>query len=128
MTSKTQSSQNNTSKRQKLKALQTNDLNKLPQQPRIKSAAQRAKAYILQSGLGSGKQKPKDLLDPSLDLDSPEVKFGRSLASSDANGRHKSVNKLKFYLKARCDTTNENGGFSELDFMKLWKVSFIVLK
>lgn len=117
-------------KRQKLKVLQNNDLNKTPQQPRIKSAAQRAKTYIMQSGLGlhhpdknNNKNKPQQLLDPKLDLDSPEMKFGRSLASSEASGRHKSVNKLKFYLKARCDIANEHGGFSELDLMKLWKVS-----
>ena len=51
------------SKRQKLKSLQSNDLNKLPQQPRIKSAAQRAKTDILQSGLGlkapTEKNKPQ---------------------------------------------------------------------
>lgn len=117
---------NNISKRQKLKLLQQNELNKFPQQPRIKSAEKRAKADILQSGLGlkpeTDPTKLKNgILDPKLDLDSPELKFGRSLASSDAAGRHKSVNQLRFYLKARCGITNESGGLSQLDLMKLWK-------
>ena len=119
------STKSTTTKRQKIKALQTNDLNKLPQQPRIKSSEQRSKIDIVQSGLGGYNKKPQELLNPVLDLDAPEIKFGRSLASSDTVGRHKAVNKLKFYLKARSDISNENGGFSELDLMKLWKVSLI---
>lgn len=107
-------------KRQKIKALQKNELNKSQQQPRIKSTAARTRGYIIESGLTS-KLKPQDLLNPELDLNSPEIKFGRALGSSEARARHRAVNALQLYLKARVDIENEDGGLSELDLMKLWK-------
>lgn len=104
--------------RQKRKKL--NEKNKWPQHPKIQSMDQRSKAYIRVAGLGST-SKPKEDIDPSLDLMSPEVKFGRLLGGTDQRRRHAAVNKLKEYLRARCDIDNENGGISELDLLKLWK-------
>ena len=107
-----------------------NPANTWQQQPNIKSSEARAKAYLLDAGLYQGsksssskKLKAEDLLDPKLDLNSPEVKFGRMLGGTDQRARHKAVAKLRSYLKARCDIRNVEGGVSELDMMKLWKVS-----
>eukprot|EP00980_Cylindrotheca_fusiformis_P001527 scaffold346_cov116-Cylindrotheca_fusiformis.AAC.41 len=105
----------NRQKRQKL-----NEKNKWPQHPKIQSMDQRAKAYIRVAGLGSS-TKSKESIDPSLDLMSPEVKFGRLLGGTDQRKRHAAVNKLKSYLRARCDIQNEKGGISEIDLLKLWK-------
>jgi hypothetical protein len=104
--------------RQKRKKL--NEKNKWPQHPKIQSMDQRAKAYIRVAGLGSS-TKAKETIDPKLDLMSAEVKFGRLLGGTDQRKRHAAVNKLKAYLRARCDIQNENGGISELDLLKLWK-------
>lgn len=104
--------------RQKRKKL--NEKNKWPQHPKIQSMDQRAKAYIRVAGLGSI-TKAKEIIDPTLDLMSPEVKFGRLLGGTDQRKRHAAVNKLKAYLRARCDIQNEKGGISELDLLKLWK-------
>lgn len=108
----------NMTKRQKRK--QDNEKNKWPQHPKIQDMDVRSKAYIRVAGLGSSSRQ-KEKIDPKLDLMSPEVKFGRLLASTDQRKRHLAVQKLKEYLKARCDINNENGGFSELDLLKLWK-------
>lgn len=105
--------------RQKRKKL--NEKNKWPQHPKIQSMDQRAKAYIRVAGFGSSTVKAKESIDPKLDLMSPEVKFGRLLGGTDQRKRHAAVNKLKEYLRARCDIDNENGGISELDLLKLWK-------
>lgn len=104
--------------RQKRKKL--NEKNKWPQHPKIQSMDQRAKAYIRVAGLGTSKAT-KETIDPKLDLMSPEVKFGRLLGGTDQRKRHAGVNKLKAYLKARCDINNEAGGLSEIDLLKLWK-------
>ena len=106
------------SKRQKRKKV--NDKNKWPQHPKIQDMEIRSKAYIRVAGLGASTKKKEDI-DPKLDLLSPEVKFGRLLASTDQRKRHVAVQKLKSYLKARCDISNENGGVSEMDLLKLWK-------
>jgi hypothetical protein len=109
---------NKLSKRQKRK--QVNEKNKWPQHPKIQDMEVRRKAYVRVAGLGAS-TKQKEAIDPKLDLLSPEVKFGRLLASTDQRKRHLAVQKLKAYLKARCDISNENGGISELDLLKLWK-------
>lgn len=110
------------SKRQKRK--QVNETNKWPQHPKIQDMNVRNKAYIRVAGF-SGSSSPsknaKALMDPKLDLMSPEVKFGRLLGSTDQRKRHAAVQKLKAYLKARCDIHNETGGISEMDLLKLWK-------
>jgi hypothetical protein len=108
----------NLSKRQRRK--QPNDKQKWPQHPKIQSMDARQKAYVRVAGLGSSTKK-KEVIDPKLDLMSPEVKFGRLLGGTDQRKRHAAVSKLKQYLKARCDINNENGGISEMDLMKLWK-------
>jgi len=97
-----------------------NEKNKWPQHPKIQSMDQRAKAYIRVAGFGRT-SKSKESIDPKLDLMSPEVKFGCLLGGTDQRKRHAAVNKLKEYLRARCDIDNENGGISELDLLKLWK-------
>lgn len=105
-----------------------NPTNTWQQQPSIKSPAARARAYVLDAGLHQSKDAKKtktDVLDPTLDLNSPEVKFGRMLGGTDQRSRHKAVAKLRDYLRARCDLRNVNGGISELDMMKLWKVRHI---
>ena len=136
------------SKRQRRKL--PNDKHKWPQHPKIQSMEARHKAYIRTAGLGSlldgdgrvdnggsskrnnelghpGGQRSKvksssgDFIDPSLDLMSPEVKFGRILGGADQRSRHAAVLKLKHYLRARCDIDNENGGLSEMDLLKLFK-------
>jgi len=97
------------------------------QQPNIKSPAARAKAYLIDAGLYKAKSSKsmdttKSNLDPELDLiNSPEIKFGRLLASPDQRTRHSTVRKLSAYLKARSDIQNPTGGLSELDLLKLWK-------
>jgi hypothetical protein len=92
------------------------------QQPRIKSASARAKAYITYAGLSdatnNNKAKKTKAIDPQLDLHSPEVKFGRMLGSTDQRKRHEAVKMLQQYLRARAEGT----GISHLDLMKLWKV------
>jgi hypothetical protein len=104
-------------KRQRRK--QPNEQNLWPQHPKIQDMSKRHRAYIREAGLGNTKKQVD--VDPSIDLLSPEVKFCRLLAGTDQRKRHLAVNKLKAYLKARCDINNENGGLSELDLMKLWK-------
>ena len=108
-----------------------NPANTWQQQPNLKSSAARAKAYLLDAGLHKSSSTSKsqgkkptaeDLLDPKLDLNSPEVKFGRMLGGTDQRARHKAVAKLREYFRARCDIRNADGGVSELDMMKLWKV------
>ena len=136
------------SKRQRRKL--PNDKHKWPQHPKIQSMEARHKAYIRTAGLGSlldgdglvdngantrkndrlghpevQRKKIKsasgDFIDPSLDLMSPEVKFGRILGGADQRSRHAAVLKLKHYMRARCDIDNENGGLSEMDLLKLFK-------
>ena len=97
---------------------QPNDKNKWPQHPKIQSMDARHKAYVRVAGINA---KVKETVDPKLDLMSPEVKFGRLLGGTDQRKRHAAVNKLKAYLRARCDILNEDGGLSEMDLLKLWK-------
>ena len=104
------------SKRQLRK--QPNEKHKWPQHPKIQSMEARNKAYIRVAGLHASKE---ETIDPTLDLLSPEVKFGRLLGGTDQRKRHAAVSKLRAYLKARCDVSNENGGISEMDLLKLWK-------
>ena len=66
------------------------------------------------------------MLDPQLDLNSPEVKFGRMLGGTDQRARHKAVKMLRHYLRQRADIAT-GAGISELDLMKLWKVSMLEL-
>ena len=99
-----------------------NPSNTWQQHPGIKSTAARNRAYLIDAGLTKSKKiMNKDLLNPDLELDSPEVKIGRLLGSSDQKTRHKAVQKLESYLKARSDIGKLEGGFSELDLLKLWK-------
>lgn len=109
------------SKRQKIKA-GPNPANTWPQMPKIQSPAARAKAYLRVAGLANTKASTSNDIDPQLDLNSPELKFGRMLACTDERKRHEAVSKLQKYMRARCDIRNEDGGFSELDLLKLWKV------
>ena len=133
------------SKRQR-RALGSNPSTTWQQQPRIKSAGARARAYISYAGLaddvdgGDGSaptnksttstasrptkdQTIASLLDPKLDLHSPEVKFGRLLGGTDQRSRHGAVKMLRSYLKQRSDHSQGGVGLSELDLLKLWKVS-----
>ena len=136
------------SKRQR-RALGSNPTTTWQQQPRIKSAGARARAYISYAGLAdatsttvttsaaandhdtntnnktknsSSSSVVESLLNPQLSLHSPEVKFGRLLGGTDQRSRHKAVVMLREYLKARSDFTNGGNGLSELDLLKLWKV------
>jgi len=131
------------SKRQR-RAQGSNPSTTWQQQPRIKSAASRARAYIKYAGLndddedtnndkkrtkdkknkGNTKQKVEEMLDPKLDLNSPEVKFGRLLGGTEQRVRHKAVKMLRHYLRQRADIAT-GAGISELDLMKLWKVSVL---
>jgi hypothetical protein len=147
------------SKRQR-RAAGPNPSNTWQQQPRIKSANARARAYVSYAGLADdddgedrrrkgadasapssasasagglvGKGRPtssaaasslRDSLDPHLDLDSPEIKFGRLLGGTDQRSRHAAVKMLRSYLRSRSDHSNGGVGLSELDLLKLWKVS-----
>jgi hypothetical protein len=127
------------SKRQR-RAAGPNPSNTWQQQPRIKSAGARARAYISYAGLAdeggktsSSSSSPpptstsssslRDSLDPHLDLDSPEVKFGRLLGGTDQRSRHAAVKMLRAYLRGRTDFASGGVGLSELDLLKLWKVS-----
>ena len=110
-------------KRQKHK-LGPNKSNTWPQQPKYKSMDARDQAYIRMAGLGSQSSKNKSSSSPSSKssstkaplnanddiINSPEYKFGRLLASPQARTRHATILKLKDYLKARTDPSNENGG------------------
>lgn len=112
------------SKRQK-RALGSNPSTAWQQQPRIKSANARARAYINYANLADDKKKKQtvqELLNPTLSLHSPEVKFGRLLGGTDQHARHGAVKMLREYLRARSDFTNGGQGLSELDLLKLWKV------
>ena len=104
-------------KRQRRK--QPNEKNKWVQHPKIQNMDIRNRAYIREAGLGPTKKAIE--MDPAIDLLSPEVKFCRLLGGTDQRKRHLAVNKLKAYLRARCDINNDQGGISELDLMKLWK-------
>jgi hypothetical protein len=116
---KRQKAQDLLTKRQRRK--QTNDTHAWPQHPKITSPAARARAYIRTAGLNAGKKTTSESLDPQIDLQSPQVKFGRLLGATDQRVRHNAVIQLSAYLKARCDINNEAGGLSELDLLKLWK-------
>ena len=131
-TSQQQSSSSQTtklSKRQK-RALGSNPSTAWQQQPRIKSANARARAYINYANLADDQKKKKptveELLNPTLSLHSPEVKFGRLLGGTDQHARHGAVKMLREYLRARSDFTNGGQGLSELDLLKLWKVRLVV--
>lgn len=90
-----------------------------PQMPKVQTPAGRANAYLRVAGL-STKVKAAPL-DPALDLmNSPEIKFGRLLASPEQRVRHEAVRRLSQYLKERC-VIDGGVGLSELDLLKLWK-------
>ena len=112
-------------KKPKKQTLEPNPSNTWQQHPNIKSPIARSRAYLIEAGLIQNESKVKKnlaLLDPHIDLiNSPEAKFGRLLASPDQRVRHGTIQKLSIYLKKRCDPSNENGGISELDLLKLWK-------
>jgi hypothetical protein len=127
------------SKRQR-RAAGPNPSNTWQQQPKIKSAGARAKAYIKYAGLANTQNysiinnnnnsntsttatSSAQLLDPQLELDSPEIKFGRLLGGTDQRTRHGAVQMLRAYLSSRADFTIGGLGLSELDLLKLWKVS-----
>ena len=126
------------SKRQR-RAAGPNPSNTWQQQPKIKSAGARAKAYIKYAGLANKQNysvinnnntsttatatTSAQLLDPQLELDSPEIKFGRLLGGTDQRTRHGAVQMLRAYLSSRADFTIGGLGLSELDLLKLWKVS-----
>ena len=105
-----------------------NPSNTWPQMPKVQSMEARAKAYLRVAGLGnksSSSSSSLPVLDPELDLNSPEVRFGRLLGSTDQRVRHKAVAQLELYLQSRCSMENNNnnkgGGLTELDLLKLWK-------
>lgn len=118
---KRQKEQDQLTKRQRRK--QPNDEHLWPQHPKIQSPAGRARAYLRTAGLyaGGSKNKSVESIDPAIDLNSPQIKFGRLLGATDQRVRHEAVLQLSAYLKARCDINNETGGLSELDLLKLWK-------
>jgi hypothetical protein len=118
---KKQKKQDQLTKRQRRK--QPNDEHLWPQHPKIQSPAGRARAYLRTAGLYAGGSKNKSVqsIDPAIDLNSPQIKFGRLLGATDQRVRHEAVLQLSAYLKARCDINNETGGLSELDLLKLWK-------
>jgi len=133
------------SKRQR-RAAGPNPTNTWQQQPKIKSASARAKGYINYAGLADEQNysiinnnnnnkssnnnsnnkatmtTATSLLDPQLELDSPEIKFGRLLGGTDQRSRHGAVKMLRAYLSSRADFTLGGMGLSELDLLKLWKV------
>mmetsp|Transcript_3499 Transcript_3499/g.3318 ORF Transcript_3499/g.3318 Transcript_3499/m.3318 type:complete len:804 (-) Transcript_3499:144-2555(-) len=117
---KSASANANFSKRQRRKT-GLNPANTWTQHPGIKSSAARSRVYLIDAGFTKSKSSKVEHFDPQLDLDSPEVKIGRMLGSTDQKVRHKAVQKLEAYLKARSDISNLKGGFSELDLLKLWK-------
>jgi len=90
-----------------------------PQMPKISTVAARTKAYLRVAGLNT--VLTKEALDPKLDLDSTEVKFGRLLASPEQRTRHNAVRRLNQYLTERCYIQSDAVGLSELDLLKLWK-------
>ncbi|GFH58952.1 hypothetical protein CTEN210_15428 [Chaetoceros tenuissimus] len=113
------------SKRQARKA-GLNQSNTWQQQPKMKSMEARDKNYLRIAGFTNTKSAKKKIqqnaINPDADfINSPEYKFGRLLASPVARTRHATILKLKEYLKARTDPSNDNGGLSILDLMKLWK-------
>ena len=114
------------SKRQR-RALGSNPATSWQQAPRIKSAGARAKAYLNYAGLAdnttTNNSKIEQLLNPDISLHSPEVKFGKLLGGTDERSRHMAVKMLREYLRARSDFSNGGIGLSELDLLKLWKVS-----
>jgi hypothetical protein len=124
------------SKRQR-RASGPNPSNTWQQQPKIKSAGARARAYIKYAGLANEQNysiinnntststtaTSAQLLDPQLEFDSPEIKFGRLLGGTDQRTRHGAVQMLRAYLSSRADFTIGGLGLSELDLLKLWKVS-----
>lgn len=131
------------SKRQR-RAQGSNPSTTWQQQPRIKSAASRARAYVNYAGLNDDddetknndgkrtkkgnttkKKQVEEMLNPELDLNSPEVKFGRMLGGTEQRVRHKAVKMLRHYLRQRADIAT-GAGISELDLMKLWKVSVLL--
>ena len=94
------------SKRQR-RALGSNPSTSWQQAPRIKSAGARAKAYLNYAGLAdnttTNNSKIEQLLNPSISLHSPEVKFGKLLGGTDERSRHMAVKMLREYLRARSD-------------------------
>ena len=123
------STQQKLSKRQR-RALGSNPSTSWQQAPRIKSAGARAKAYLNYAGLAdntnTNNSKIEQLLNPDISLHSPEVKFGKLLGGTDERSRHMAVKMLREYLRARSDHSNGGIGLSELDLLKLWKVSSIM--
>ena len=106
-------------KRQRRKHV--NPSNTWPQQPKIQCPASRAKANLRVAGLaGNNNTLSTTTLDPTLDLNSPEVRFGRYLGAPEQRKRHAAVTQLQSYLKQRCDIHNSSG-ISEMDLLKLWK-------
>ena len=106
------------SKRQRRKHV--NPSNTWPQQPKIQSAEARAKANLRVAGLSTTTTTPTTVLDPKLDLHSPEVRFCRYLGAPEQRKRHLAVTNLQTYLKKRCDIDSTTG-ISEMDLLKLWK-------
>eukprot|EP00547_Thalassionema_nitzschioides_P005983 CAMPEP_0194204750 /NCGR_PEP_ID=MMETSP0156-20130528/4191_1 /TAXON_ID=33649 /ORGANISM="Thalassionema nitzschioides, Strain L26-B" /LENGTH=672 /DNA_ID=CAMNT_0038930843 /DNA_START=41 /DNA_END=2059 /DNA_ORIENTATION=- len=90
-----------------------------PQMPKIATPAARAKAYLRVAGLSTSLKGAT--LDPVLDLNAPEIKFGRLLAAPEERVRHAAVRRLNQYLTERCLINDNSVGLSELDLLKLWK-------
>jgi len=90
-----------------------------PQMPKVSSSEARSKAHLRVAGLMTTKQK--EALDPKLDLNSPELKFGRLLGSPEQRIRHAAVLSLNQYLTERSRIHSDAVGLSELDLLKLWK-------
>lgn len=114
-------SKSTTTKRQSRKHV--NPSNTWPQQPKLQSSEAREKANLRVAGLVPTKTPASKQLvvDPSLDLNSPEIRYGRLLGATDQRKRHAAVSLLETYLKGRCHIENRDGGLCELDLLKLWK-------
>lgn len=108
------------SKRQRRKHV--NPSNTWPQQPKIQTAEARAKANLRVAGLSNTTTTTPNapVLDPKLDLHSPEVRFCRFLGAPEQRKRHLAVTNLQQYLKKRSDIESTTG-ISEMDLLKLWK-------
>merc|ERR1711862_20494 len=93
--------------------------------PHIKDMEKREKAYLFDANIHPKQQQKsknnnknksalEESMNPELEFDSPELKFGRYLGSSCEKTRHKSLIALQNYLKERC----VKYGFTELDLLK----------
>ena len=114
-------------KRQHIKELKHSKKNKwVSSHPHMKSMEKRENAYLFDANIHPKQSKKietdkQQMLNPEVEFDSPELKFGRFLGSSCEKTRHKSVAALQNYLRERCNSKTTHGGFTELEMLKCWK-------